>query len=829
MKRITFSFNALAVVVGLFAVLGMIGWTSLVAVAVVIIDGAVAAWLLLAPAGVGILLVYKLAGPLDRLRLVLFGGGIGYSLLALAVLAAGLAGLMSKPFWLAVLTVCWVVTLVVAYWLLKRPIKQAVHAQTGSSVSSFSALLVLPFLAIALLGATIPPGVLWSGEGGGYDVLEYHLQAPKEWFQAGRIEYLPHNVYASLPFNAEMTYLLAMIIYGGPYEAVYCAQMLHCLTMVMFVLTVYAICRQWSSAAGLAGLLAAGTCGWLAYLAPLAYNEGPMLWLSAVAIGAVLTQKADQANNQLSVRGALLSGLAVGLASGFKYTAATMIGLPVAIVLAGRCLAWKTPLVARGALKNLAVFLLGCVAAICPWLIRNYSWTGNPVFPFAYEWFGGRDWNEQLAVRWHAGHSPAPEQRSGPARLAALYRQGLTNPLFTRVEAVLAERLGYTDHARRILNRPPILQRPNYGPALVILPVLLFLLARTEKTDRQLLVVLLVQVGFWLGFTHLQDRFLVLCIIPTAMLTGRLATVLFAGSATSPSPPSARPAGASARVAYLAVFATAIFINFGQLYSLYYRHTHTPAGKPVPWFGQTSAFLTGSLGGWQHLAVINRQLPQDAKILLIGEARAFYFDRPVVYWTVFNRNDFALAAAEGVKATVDYLLSMGVTHLYVDWMEVQRLQSTYGLEKSINPAFLKALNRRARRIRLERIYQEGIAPHQQLYRLERLFPPTRPADSPKMVFRCGCSGIVAVERGGVLHLMSGQLTGQSDGRLHGPAIGPVLAGNVEGRSVVRAGADDGQAQRDVDRGVEGQKLYRDQRLVVVHRHDPVVAIVSHRL
>src|SRR2546430_1901182 len=43
-----------------------------------------------------------------------------------------------------------------------------------------------------------------------------------------------------------------------------------------------------------------------------------------------------------------------------------------------------------------------------------------------------------------------------------------------------------------------------------------------------------------------------------------------------------------------------------------------------------------------------------------------------------------------------------------------------------------------------------------------------------------------------------------------------LAGYVEGRAVVRGGADEGQAERDVDGLVEGQHLGRDQRLVVIH-------------
>ena len=48
------------------------------------------------------------------------------------------------------------------------------------------------------------------------------------------------------------------------------------------------------------------------------------------------------------------------------------------------------------------------------------------------------------------------------------------------------------------------------------------------------------------------------------------------------------------------------------------------------------------------------------------------------------------------------------------------------------------------------------------------------------------------------------------------------AGDVEGRAVVGRGAHERQAERHVDRVVEGQRLDRDQRLVVIHAERRVV-------
>ena len=82
-------------------------------------------------------------------------------------------------------------------------------------------------LGMALVAATLPPGMLWPDDPLPYDVLEYHLQGPREWYEAGRIEPLRHNVYTFFPFNVEMQFLLAMHLRGGPWAGMYLAQLMH--------------------------------------------------------------------------------------------------------------------------------------------------------------------------------------------------------------------------------------------------------------------------------------------------------------------------------------------------------------------------------------------------------------------------------------------------------------------------------------------------------------------------------------------------------------------------------------------------------------------------
>ena len=151
-------------------------------------------------------------------------------------------------------------------------------------------VLVTPFLALALTGAMTPPGFLWgSDEPNGYDVVEYHLQVPREWYEAHRIIPLHHNIFSYLPFNVEMHYLLAMHLTGGPWAGMYLAQLMHLTFMALAIGAVYGFAR------GRGSKLVAMTAGmsmlsvpWLIQLSVIAYDEGGFLLFATLAIGWVM-------------------------------------------------------------------------------------------------------------------------------------------------------------------------------------------------------------------------------------------------------------------------------------------------------------------------------------------------------------------------------------------------------------------------------------------------------------------------------------------------------------------------------------------------------------
>ena len=92
--------------------------------------------------------------------------------------------------------------------------------------------------------------------------------------------------------------------------------------------------------------------------------------------------------------------------------------------------------------------------------------------------------------------------------------------------------------------------------------------------------------------------------------------------------------------------------------------------------------------GYEYLAQVNLQLPEDAKVLLVGDAKAFYFRRAVDYSVVFNQNPFAHAvrSAASARDVIAWLQSRAYTHVLVNWSEVERLSATYGFSPWIDPS-----------------------------------------------------------------------------------------------------------------------------------------------
>jgi 4-amino-4-deoxy-L-arabinose transferase-like glycosyltransferase len=144
-------------------------------------------------------------------------------------------------------------------------------------------------------------------------------------------------------------------------------------------------------------------------------------------------------------------------------------------------------LVMRSSLRVAPPFIIAALITVSPWLIRNVAWTRNPVFPEATSIFGKAHWNDDQVERWRrANHQPRLDQQTLTGRAKAGWEQFFADA--------------------------------RYGLALLLAALIAAAFAWRERSSRALLVLLVLMFGFWLFFTHLQSRFLVLTIPVMAIL-----------------------------------------------------------------------------------------------------------------------------------------------------------------------------------------------------------------------------------------------------------------------------------------------------------------------
>jgi hypothetical protein len=397
------------------------------------------------------------------------------------------------------------------------------------------------------------------------------------------------------------------------------------------------------------------------YLSGLAYVELGMLCFGLLATGAML--QAVRSEGAFRRRWVALSGVFAGLCGGCKYTAIPLVIFPLAMTALG-CMASRL----RDRQIGVALFGCGCLATLSPWLLKNQAMTGNPVFPLLNGLFHAAPagWGEEETDRWERGHTLPPGENSIAARIDALWRH-----------------LPNDRHQR-------------FGPVVLFLSLFGLFGRRRDRTDWALVLIFVIQLAAWLLLTHVYARFAVPLLIPLALLAGRSV---------------AEPCGFMRRnVIY-------VFLCLGALWNFIYawqlNRSESPNGAPY------ALFTEGKLPEYAYLGYVNRQLPEDARLLLIGEARPFYFKRRADYGVVFNRNPFVEAArsASRPEDVIGWLRRNGYTHLLVHWAEIARLRRSYGFAEEIAPPFFDVLQSCGLEKTYELRHPAGDGPYVEVHRV----------------------------------------------------------------------------------------------------------------
>ncbi len=563
--------------------------------------------------------------------------------------------------------------------------------------------VVAPFVLCMLLGA--------MSSQTDFDVVEYHLGGPKEWFQQGHIARLPHNVYTSFPFLTEMLLLCGMVLKGDWESGALAGQAAVAGFVPLTALGLFATGRRWfNSAAGSFAALVWLTTPWAYRIAIVAYAEGGLACylFAALAVGLRIVwgekagsgQEAERRGRRLIV----LCGLLAGSAMACKYTGAVSVVVPLAVMIALRALAAKEPIGLRvkQAVLELALFSAAVLIAVGPWLVKNAVETGNPVFPLAYSVFGGEGRDAAMDAQWRQGHS-APPYRGVSHRLSDL-----------------------------IVKLTDVAANNDWHSALMFGLAPIAVLASWRRRVWYVWAFIGWQFLSWFVLTHHIDRFYVPMFPVVALLAGVGAAWLFSALSdpsgenteadvllsekekkrkTSLALQASLGGGSSSlrtlwtRVAttfVVFVIGANVLYNVGVMMNLggyNSGRTEMQAAREAQlsrWYGAQK---------WIDDELAAGRLPHNLKVLCVGEAALFHARFPYVYNTVFDRSlfeqwfakqtssgEFQLRPVAEIRAT---LLQHRITHVLINWSEVLRYREpgSYGFTDFVHPDQISELVR----------------------------------------------------------------------------------------------------------------------------------------
>ena len=596
-----------------------------------------AVFVICAALGLGsILLAFLRLDKISSLERALFGVGLGLGAFSLVALFLGLAGLLNRLIFFFVLAVFCIFGIKELVHLI-RAIKNALRETRPSPFSIILVLFIALFLVLLFLAAFMPPV--------DYDDLEYHLGAPAEFLEAGRITFLKYNVYSNFHSMAEMLYLLSMSLVGSCVSGAISGKIINVFLALLTALVIYAFGRRIFASAGLpskagrrsrAGLVGASVffiSPWVLGLSALrAYVEMGLAFYSILALYSLFIYLD---NGKDGTRLLVISAIFAGIAMGYKYPAALFLALPLFLATLFFTLRGG----AKSAVLRAVLFLAVALLLFSPWLIKNFCYTANPTYPLLYKIFGSSEWDGERDARWAKAHSPGDFGLPDLKKKAKVFRQRVA-------EAVIS-------------------------PALLIFIPFAFLLPQFRKKGLLLPGLILYSLVVWYFFTHRIERFLFPVLPVAAVLSGsgyeRLETL---------------GRGLIAKVILLGLLLFALIATF-RIYPAGGLGVRIKDERAVArWFDELFAQNPHLNYPAPAINYINKELPQDSKVLLVGEAATFYLRRDFLSSTVFDEKPLEemLKQGQGPEEIAGRLARLGVTHIFCNWREMARLNATYSYE-----------------------------------------------------------------------------------------------------------------------------------------------------
>jgi hypothetical protein len=552
---------------------------------------------------------------LNRAETIVFAMALGLGLLSWIMICLGIAPLWTNKTILLLIFVLVATQRDLFKLLITTRLKDAMPA--GAPLLTLSTTLVVAGAAISFVLALAPITY--------YDSLVYHLAMPAAYVRAKHWLPLTSLIYSAFPQAMEMLWTLALLL-----RSEITANLIGWGTAMLLLASITAFGVRFFDrrVAAVAAALIAIMPAFL-LLSSGGYVDVGLTMFSFLALYAVCLSAVP--NNGIAITAGLFAGLAIGT----KYTGA----LPA--VLCGLLLLWLRYRNSQNLVKAAGLYAGGALLMVGPWLIKNTVFVGNPVFPFFYNWGikALSPWVNEAAAGYFAGIT---EYYSRP--LWAL-------PLVLWDAAVNGMQFG-----RGI----DVLGDFGWLPLLAFLPALWLARARP--------VVVRWLLAFAGGFFVLWaiNRPVLRFMLPISPLLALLTGYAWVHGLEKQ----------HFLIRWTARGFMTAFLVSGLFLFFYTTHFLSSFGVALG-IETKSDYLARKLDYYPAATFVNRELPETARLYILGDQRGYYYERETVISPVFSKNplmEWANAATD-VQELAKKLQSQGITHVLINRSEFERLKS----------------------------------------------------------------------------------------------------------------------------------------------------------
>ena len=540
---------------------------------------------------------------------LVFGIGLGLGTLSYFVLALGLLRLLYPWILILLVGIMTIVSLKEIGGLLSGLINH-IRRRVKLKLSASSGLIAASSI---FLGATVLIYALAPSSGLDWDGLAYHLAIPKMYLAKHAIIYVPFISHSNFPFLTEMLYTIGLAV-----GSVILAKLFHLVMYIATAITIFALGRKHiSGLTGRLGALLFMSVPVVLWEAGLAYADITTALYITLAVYAVLNWEKDGRTSWL-----VICGVMCGFALGTKVLAAVPTAVLCGWILIGslRERGWS-----RGA--GLALIVGGLAILVgSPWYIKSCIYTGNPVYPFLYNVFGGRYWSTEAAEMYRS------------SQLSLGMGRGLSEFLLTP--------WNLTMNGFKFFDTPRVYGL--IGAAFVGLIPLQILAGWSNKVITRLNIIILVFLAAW--FVLMQQSRYLIGVIPLACII----------AASSVDLANAKwPTGRHI---------VNVFVGMCIALSIFTGWALATGSREVI-IGSVSQedYLSKTLDVYDAERYVNDNLPEDAKVVLLDEVRGFYLDREYIWGNPGHHEMIPWSSFKSGADMVRYFMDHGYTNAIINW------------------------------------------------------------------------------------------------------------------------------------------------------------------